>query len=135
MAAPSGRSLKNPFELGVVLTFGALLALIMFLGKVLTYAAGTRGAFALAAAAGIADVDAITLSMVSLARADLSGQTAALAILIAICVNTIAKAVLTGVTGGRGLRRLMAFTATAALAAGAVGLQLAATWGTSGWLK
>lgn len=128
-------SLKNPFELEFVLSFGALLTLIMFLGKVLTYAAGTRGAFALAAAAGIADVDAITLSMARLARSDLSGQTAALAILVAICVNTIAKAILAGVTGGRGLGRLVAFAATAALAAGAVGLQLAATWGTPGWLK
>ena len=127
--------LKNPFELQVVLSFGALLALIMFLGKVLTVSAGTRGAFALAAAAGIADVDAITLSMVRLARADVSGQTAALAILIAISVNTIAKAVIAGVTGGRGLGRLMAFAATAALASGTIGLQLAVSLGTSGWLK
>ena len=73
--------------------------------------------------------------MVRLARADLSGQTAVLAILIAISVNTIAKSVIAGVTGGRGLGRLMVVAATAAFVAGAIGLQLAATLVSLGWLK
>jgi len=128
-------ALKNPFELEFVLSFGALLTLIMFLSKALTVWVGTGGALALAAAAGVADVDAITLSMARLGRNDLFVQTAAYTILLAITVNTIAKAVLAWITGGRSLGRVILFAATATLAAGLIGLQLAAWWGMAGWFR
>lgn len=127
-------SLKNPFELSVVLAFGALLTLIMLLGKALTVWAGTRGALALAAASGVADVDAITLSMARLGRADLGVETAAFAILLAVAVNTVAKTVLAWVSGGKALGRLILFAAIAALVAGLIGLQLATWWDPNSWL-
>ena len=127
-------SLKNPFDLGVVLAFGALLTLILLLGKALTVWAGTTGALALAAASGVADVDAITLSMARLGRADLTVDTAAFAILLAVAVNTLAKTVLAWVSGGKALGRLILVAAVAALVAGLVGLQLATLWDPASWL-
>jgi uncharacterized membrane protein (DUF4010 family) len=50
---------------------------------------------------GIADVDAITLSMARLAGTTVPSPSAADVILIAVGVNTIAKAVMSTIVGGR----------------------------------
>jgi uncharacterized membrane protein (DUF4010 family) len=64
--------LKNPFDLGVVLQFGALLAVIMLLAKWLSAWAGANGVYALAFVSGLVDVDAISLSMARLAPGGLA---------------------------------------------------------------
>ena len=116
--------LTNPFELGVVLQFGALLTLISLLSKVLTSSVGDAGAYGLAALSGLADVDAITLSMSRLAPSGISLKGAAVAIAITVLVNTISKAVLGGITGGMRIGKALALSAVLAVAAGAVGLVL-----------
>ncbi|MGD8560023.1 MAG: MgtC/SapB family protein, partial [Gammaproteobacteria bacterium] len=55
--------LTNPLELKTALSFGLLLTLVMVLGKALKAWVGEAGVLVLAAASGIADVDAITLSL------------------------------------------------------------------------
>ena len=55
--------LTNPFELGEVLRFGALLAAIMVAAKLLLRGFGEAGLLPLAAVTGLADVDPITLSV------------------------------------------------------------------------
>jgi uncharacterized membrane protein (DUF4010 family) len=120
--------LKNPFDLTVVLGFGALLAAIMVFAKVLTVWTGTTAVMALAAASGLAEVDAITLSMARLGRTDLAAQTAAYAILLALGVNSVAKAVLATIAGGRTIGALVAAGTALSIAAGLAGLWLAADW-------
>jgi uncharacterized membrane protein (DUF4010 family) len=120
--------LKNPFDLTVVLGFGAILAAIMVLAKALTVWTGTTAVMALAAASGLADVDAITLSMARLGRTDLSAQTAALAILLALGVNSVSKAVLATMAGGRAIGALVTTGTALAIAAGLAGLWFAAGW-------
>ena len=120
--------LANPLDLPVVLGFGALLAAIMVLAKALTLWTGTTAVMALAAASGLADVDAITLSMARLGRGDLPAQTAALAILLALGVNSVTKTVLASVAGGRAIGALVATGTALAIAAGLAGLWLAADW-------
>lgn len=112
----------NPFELPLVLKFGALLTVISALSKILTGFAGQAGAYALAAVSGIADVDAITLSMAQLAKGSLAPEVAATAIAIVVTVNTISKGVIGMVVGGNAVGVRLIFAATAALAAGLVGL-------------
>lgn len=97
MASP----LKNPFELGPALAFGALLALVMLLGEALRHAFGDAGLLALAAASGITDVDAITLSLSRMSLGDVAVPVAVLGIVIAAAANTLAKAVLAAGVGGR----------------------------------
>ena len=62
----------NPLELTSALAFGALLAAIMLLGKALTEWFGDAGVYGLAAASGVADVDAINLSLAGMSRDDLA---------------------------------------------------------------
>ncbi len=115
-------ALKNPFDLGVVLEFGALLALIMALAKGLAAWAGSKGAYALAAVSGIVDVDAISLSMARLTPGSLNADSAAIAILIAVAVNSLCKGVLATTAGGFRLVNHLAWGLSAAFVAGALGL-------------
>jgi uncharacterized membrane protein (DUF4010 family) len=124
----SALELTNPFELATVLKFGVLLAVVMLLAEGLTRVYGAGGAYSLAAVSGIADVDALTLSMTRLARTALEPQTAAEAILVAVAVNSVAKGVLAWITGGAGIGRTVLLIAALAIAAGFVGLQLASLW-------
>jgi len=92
---------RNPLEVASALSFGALLALVMLLGQALTEWFGDAGVYALAAASGIADVDAITLSLARMGGEDLTATTAALGIVIAASVNSLVKAGMAGTIGGR----------------------------------
>jgi len=94
---------RNPLELTSALTFGGLLALVMLLGKALTEWFGDAGTYALAAASGVADVDAITLSLARMGGEGLAAETAVLGIVIAASVNSLVKAGMAGVIGGRKL--------------------------------
>ena len=92
----------NPLELRSALAFGALLAAIMLLGKALTEWFGDAGVYALAAASGVADVDAINLSLAGMSRDDLALAVASLGILIAAAVNSLVKAGITVFFAQRG---------------------------------
>ncbi|HEX5669908.1 MAG TPA: DUF4010 domain-containing protein, partial [Sulfuricurvum sp.] len=88
---PHNIEFKNPFDLKEALVmgllFGATLALIALANRYI----GNSGVYAVAAVSGIADVDAIVLSLSSLAKNGLPHITAHYAILIAILSNTLAK--------------------------------------------
>ncbi|AFV96371.1 MULTISPECIES: MgtC/SapB family protein [unclassified Sulfuricurvum] len=91
---PQNIEFKNPFDLKEALVmgliFGATLALITLSNRYI----GDMGVYAVALVSGIADVDAIILSLSSLAKNGLNPTTAQYAILIAIISNTFAKAAL-----------------------------------------
>jgi uncharacterized membrane protein (DUF4010 family) len=61
---------------------------------------GDLGAYALAAASGLADVDPITLAMSKMSTEGLETSVAARAILIAVAVNSCVKSVITFSLGG-----------------------------------
>jgi uncharacterized membrane protein (DUF4010 family) len=108
--------LKNPFELATVLKFGAVLATVMLATKLLTGAFGSAGAYLIAAVSGMADLDAVTLSMARGAGGD--EATAARAIFIAIAVNTASKTIMAWWIGGAGMGRLVAAVSVLAVVAG-----------------
>lgn len=95
--------LPNPFQLGVALKFAALLAMVMLLSQILKQQFGDFGTYALAAISGLADVDAITLSMAHVARSPTELTSAANAVLLAVLVNSVFKALLSWMIGERGL--------------------------------
>jgi uncharacterized membrane protein (DUF4010 family) len=111
--------IKNPFDLTMVLKFGAFLGTVTFAAKVLTDYAGALGAYAVAALSGIADTAAITLSM---ARGGADARTATIAIFIAVAVNTAAKTVIAWWVGGSAMGWPKAIVSATAIAAGAAGL-------------
>jgi len=94
-------TLENPFQLVMAMKFGAFLVVIMLLSKVLNMYFGDMGAYFLAATAGLADVDPITLSMAQMSRGGLEVSVAAKAILIAVSVNSGIKSIFSWVIGGR----------------------------------
>jgi uncharacterized membrane protein (DUF4010 family) len=116
-AGPSDLKLKNPFELSTVLKLAGLIALVMLAGKVVVGYAGTAGVYLLAAASGIADVDAITLSMARLAGGDVSFQEASIAVLLAAVVNTASKVAMATALGGMKLGAIFGAVSAAAVCA------------------
>lgn len=121
-------TLKNPLDLGAVLTFGALLAIVMALANGLAAWAGSAGAYVLAAISGTVDLDAISLSMARLAPERLDATSAIIAILIAVAVNSIAKVVLASSTAGMAFARLLVPVLVATLIAIAAGFWFVLNW-------
>ena len=109
--------LKNPFDVASALKLALLIALIMLLAKLLSTASGAQGVYLLAAFSGIADVDAITLSMARFAGTRVSERDAAIAILIAVSVNTVTKAVMAAAIAGRRLGLAVGLSSAAAILA------------------
>jgi uncharacterized membrane protein (DUF4010 family) len=91
---------RNPFELVPVLLFAALLAVILVVSKALVSVFGGGGAIGLAAAVGLADVDAITLSVTQLRNGSVAAFQAELAILVAVVANSLSKTGIALVIGG-----------------------------------
>lgn len=95
--------LENPFQLIMAIKFGAFLVAILLLSKLLKIYFGDMGAYALAAAAGLADVDPITLSMSQSSKEGLELDVATQAILIAVSVNSCVKSMLALIIGDSAL--------------------------------
>lgn len=96
---------RNPTQLSTALGFGALYALILLFSAWANERLGTGGVLSLAAASGLTDVDAITLSSLQmLNRAALSRETALAAVAVAVGSNLAFKAVMASTAGGAALR-------------------------------
>ncbi len=95
--------LKNPFELAPALRFAALLVLILFMVEAGRHWFGAAGVYLVALLSGLSDVDAITLSLSRQALHGLDPEVAALGIYLAALSNSVTKAVLILLIGGRDL--------------------------------
>lgn len=92
---------RNPFGFWSVVGFAVLLGAVIVIGRVLGERLGTTGAVVGAAALGLADVDAVTVSMARLAPQPLGVHSASYAILAAVASNTLTKLAI-GAAVGRG---------------------------------
>jgi uncharacterized membrane protein (DUF4010 family) len=114
---------RNPFDFLTVIGFALFLAAIIVLGRAVGETFGATGAVAGAIFIGLADVDAVTVSMLRLTPDTLTAAQAALAILAAVASDTVSKIAI-GAAIGRGW-----FAADlAALAAGCIAAGAAAAW-------
>jgi uncharacterized membrane protein (DUF4010 family) len=102
-AAMEPVKLRNPLELAQAVKFAALLASILLISRAMREQWGASGLYLAATAAGLADVDAITISAAQMASDESSLQTAAVAAALATMTNTLTKGVLAGTIGGRAL--------------------------------
>ncbi|MEI6268186.1 MAG: MgtC/SapB family protein [Methylococcaceae bacterium] len=110
--------LQNPFQLGMAIKFGVFLVVIMLLSNLLKDYFGDMGTYFLAAISGLADVDPITLSMSQMSKDALEVRVAAMAILIAVSVNSGIKSIFSWVIGGRALALRVVSTLASAVVAG-----------------
>jgi uncharacterized membrane protein (DUF4010 family) len=115
----------NPFELGGAIKFGALFAVVIFIASAAQVYFGDTGLYVAGALAGMTDVDAITLSMASLALADpASSGPAARTIVIAVISNTLVKSGLVLWLGAPSMRKTIMPIALALALSGVVAVYL-----------
>ena len=116
--------LRNPFSLTAAIRFALFFAAVLLVVVLVqTYLPG-RGLYAVAALAGLSDVDAITLSMAScVGKGECVAQAGVTSIIIAALANTLVKCGMVVALGAPGLRRPI-LGATAAI----VGSGLLALW-------
>lgn len=114
--------LENPFELREALKLAAAFALVLFASKAIMTYLGTGASWLAGVVGGIADVDAITISMAKLAQGGLSPWLATTTIVVGAATNTIVKAGLALAIGGIAFGKRVALSLAAVLAAGALGV-------------
>jgi uncharacterized membrane protein (DUF4010 family) len=105
--------------LAAVLKIALLLAVVALASRLAAEKLGSAAVLAVAALTGLADVDAVALSVPLLAPATLSLEVAAQAVLAAVGVNICAKAAYALVLGGGRFGAVYAALSVAAGAAGA----------------
>ena len=113
----------NPFSITSAAKFAAFFAVVLVAVKIAQDNFSDSGVYAVAALAGLTDVDAITLSMAELAKTG-SAQVAVIAIVIASLVNTAVKCGIAFVLGGLALGRPLLLASGAMLIAGLAGVLL-----------
>lgn len=108
-ASTDEQRFTNPFSIGPAIQFGLLYGVVLIGSKALSEWLGEAGVYIGAIASGVADVDAITLSMAELSRGDgaVADQTAANAIVLAAASNAIVKGGLVWVLSTHEMRRLV----------------------------
>lgn len=100
---------KNPMELGQAIQFAMIFAVVLFISKASHHYFGSAGVYVASALAGLADVDAVTVSSARLARDGvLASNTAGVSILLAGAMNTLVKGGIAAVVGGRAFRPVIA---------------------------
>jgi len=97
----SNVALSDPFRLSPALKFGAFFALILLVSALAGIYFGDAGTYVASVVAGLADVDAITLSMATLAKTTLGADIAVTAITLATMTNTMVKLAITYILGTR----------------------------------
>jgi uncharacterized membrane protein (DUF4010 family) len=110
--------LENPLSIASAVKFAAVFAVVSLASKLALVTIGAQGAFVAAVLSGVADVDAITLSLSRLhAAGDLDGGIATLAIGVAAATNSLVKVGIATVVGGTALGRQVGLALGAALVA------------------
>jgi len=110
--------MDSPFSLGSVLGLATFIAAVIVLSKLSARFFGASGTYVLAAVSAMADVDAISLSLARQASRELPVEIATVGIGIAVAVNTIAKAGMAVVLGGRGFGLIISSASAAAIVLG-----------------
>jgi len=99
---------KNPFELNEALLMGLLFGVIVALITISKEYVGDTGVYVVSFLSGLADIDAVVLSLSSCSTSGLPASTAINGILLAIWGNTITKLSMIWLLGGRELAKYIA---------------------------
>jgi len=91
--------IKDPFRIIPALKFGALFAIVLLASKLASLYFGNAGTYLASIIAGLADVDAITLSMATLAQSTVIPSVAVTSIVIAAITNTLVKLAIAYILG------------------------------------
>jgi uncharacterized membrane protein (DUF4010 family) len=101
-------SLNNPFQISSAITFALLFVVISFLARSSTAYFGVNGLYFASLFAGVADVDAMTISASQLAgQGSISTIQASIAVLLVFMSNMIVKCGISVIFGHKQLRKIM----------------------------
>jgi uncharacterized membrane protein (DUF4010 family) len=109
--------LRNPFAFWAVLAAAATMGGLIAFGRYIDGVFGAPGAIASAAAVGLFDVDAMTVSISRLVPGSLNVHSAAIAILIGVASNLLSKIAIAIAIGGRTFATYYAIISAIALSA------------------
>jgi len=101
-------SFANPFELWPAISFAFLVSVILIISKFAQMRWGSSGVLISSVIAGIADVDAISVSLAQLSSnqgGTLDAKSAATGIVLAAATNTAVKGLMVISMGSKDLRR------------------------------
>ncbi|MFH1173997.1 MAG: MgtC/SapB family protein [archaeon] len=101
---------KSPFSISTAVKFGLLFAIVLFLLKLAQTYFGNTGVYIASILSGFADVDAVTLSMSTIAGSSIIASIAAIAIILAVASNTIIKLGYSYIFGSKEFARKLAIT-------------------------
>lgn len=110
--------IRNPFDLLEVLKMALILVFVAFLARAAADYFGNRGLLIASALSGLADVDAVTVTVTDM-LGGLSLPVAALAVAIAVASNTVAKAAYATLLGTRAFNLHIWLASTLAIGVGA----------------
>ncbi|GIW47268.1 MAG: hypothetical protein KatS3mg078_1145 [Deltaproteobacteria bacterium] len=113
-------NLKSPFTLTPALKFGALFTLILLVTSFANRYFGTRGLYITSALSGLVNLDAPTVSLANLAYRFVTVEAAKYGIVIACCINTISKALISYFIGSKEFSRLVFLAFSFPVAGGVV---------------
>jgi uncharacterized membrane protein (DUF4010 family) len=106
---------ENPLQFGSAIQMAALFQVVLFGVAIATHYFGERGVYVSSAVLGLADMDALTISMAGLANKGTPVHVAAVAVCIGIIANTCVKL---GITLAIGRGRFRVLTAAGLTAIG-----------------
>lgn len=119
--------MSNPLDLPTIVKISLFIAAVLLATEVLNAWIGAAGVMVVAFVSGIADVDAVTISMARYGETPDHVALAVRAIGVAVAVNTVAKAAMAWWIGGGHVGRPVIAVSLLALAAGAAAVTLAPT--------
>lgn len=111
----TGLAVNNPLAVGTAVKLAAVIVLVMLAAEAVQRHFGEVGLLIVAAVSGVADVDAITLSVVRMPVAPVLAEQA---ILLAVAVNSASKVGLAAITGGAAVAWWTGAASLAAIVAG-----------------
>ena len=104
-----GVKLKNPFSVGPALKFAVFFVAILVVAKLAKLYLGSKGLYLAAGVSGLADVDAITMSIAEQTQAlTLDRKIGAIGITIAVVSNAVVKSSMAVSAGGWAFGRIVA---------------------------
>ena len=113
--------IDNPFRIRPALLFGAAFAAILVVSREGSAVLGTSGIYATAAISGLADADAITITLSRLAaEGTIAEDVAVIGIVVGAAANTTVKVGIAWVLGSRALALRLAVIVASGLVAGAL---------------
>lgn len=109
----------SPFSIGPALKFGFFFMFVLFFSKLFSILFGSSGVYLVSFFSGVADVDAITISLLDLAKnSQISERTATIGIVLAAFANTLFKGGIAYYLGSRHFGKTVFFSFLAIIGSG-----------------